>query len=211
MRIRSSIQEFSLEQYRSQMAPEPSDDPEPQTPRRFLFEVLETVLLSVLIFAGINTFSARIRVESISMLPTLSEGDFVFVNKLAYRLGEAQRGDVIVFRYPPDPEREPPYIKRVIGLPGDHLAIDGGQIYLNGELLQERYLNEALNQRDGEWQVPERALFVMGDNRNNSSDSRAWGSVPLGNVIGKAMVIYWPPEEWAVLNFPYAAAAEARK
>lgn len=211
MRIRPEIQDFSLEQYRSHAAPDPINEPEQGGSRRFFTEFLETILISVLLFAGINAVSARIRVESVSMLPTLTEGDFVFVNKLAYRLGEPQRGDVIVFRYPPDPENEPPYIKRVIGLPGDHLSIDQGQVYVNGELLQEPYLNEAINWRDGAWQVPEGALFVMGDNRNNSSDSRSWGTVPLENVIGRAVIIYWPPEEWAVMHFRTAVAAEAQK
>jgi len=176
--------------------------------RRALLDSLETVLLSLVLFLSINLVSARIRVESISMQPTLYEGNFVIVNKLAYRLGGPGRGDVIVFYYPPDPEQEP-YIKRVIGLPGDHLRIEAGQVYVNGILLSEPYTPVATN-HGGEWDVPEGSLFVMGDNRNNSSDSRAWGMVPLENVIGKAFVVYWPPEQWGLLSFPYAAAASER-
>lgn len=168
-------------------------------------EALETILLSLVIFGVINTFSARIRVESVSMQPTLYAGDFVIVNKLAYRLGEPKRGDVIVFRYPPAPEQEP-YIKRIMGLPGDRVNISGGKVTINGQLLEEPYLNVTTNQ-GGEWLVPPDSLFVMGDNRNSSSDSRAWGMVPFENVIGKALVVYWPPGKWGLLSFPSAAAA----
>jgi signal peptidase I len=173
--------------------------------RRTLLDFLETILLSLALFLSINLVSARIRVESISMQPTLYEGNFVIVNKLAYRLGEASRGDVIVFYYPPNPDQEP-YIKRVIGLPGDRLRIETGEVYVNGNRLSEPYIPVATHQ-GGEWEVPEGSLFVMGDNRNNSSDSRAWGMVPLENVIGKASLVYWPPEKWGLLSFPSAVAA----
>lgn len=172
---------------------------------RLVREVLETILLSLVIFGVINTLSARIRVESVSMQPTLYAGDFVIVNKLAYRLGEPKRGDVIVFRYPPAPEQEP-YIKRIIGLPGERVNISGGKVTINGQLLEELYLKVTTNQ-GGEWLVPPESLFVMGDNRNSSSDSRAWGMVPFENVIGKALVVYWPPGKWGVLSFPSASAA----
>jgi len=170
-----------------------------------LREALEMLVLSLMLFGVINTLSARIRVESVSMQPTLYAGNFVIVNKLAYRLGEPSRGDVIVFRYPPAPEQEP-YIKRIIGLPGDLVQITGGKVYINGGPLAEPYLGVATNQ-GGEWVVPAGSLFVMGDNRNSSSDSRAWGMVPFENVIGKALVVYWPPGKWGLLSFPSAAAA----
>ncbi len=175
--------------------------------RRFFLDVLETILLAVVLFLGINAVSARIRVESISMQPTLYAGDFVIVNKMAYKFGDPSRGDVIVFHYPPDPDREP-YIKRVIGLPGDEVKVTGGQVYVNDVPLREPYIKAAPNY-DGTWNVPENFLFVLGDNRNNSSDSHSWGMVPLENVIGKAEVVYWPPSEWQVLSQETAAAAEA--
>ena len=140
------------------------------------------------------------------MVPTLRTNDYVVVNKLAYKLGEPKRGDVIVFKYPPDPTQIP-YIKRVIGLPGDQIHIAGGRVSINGVLLNEPYLKVSTN-GGGDWTVPEDSLFVMGDNRNGSSDSRAWGMVPLDNVIGKAEVIYWPPQHWAQLHIPSAVAAE---
>ncbi len=196
-----------MENFTNQTVP----DPEPQNDAgrgwgRTILDVLETILLSVILFVGINTVSSRIRVESISMQPTLYAGNFVLVNKLAYRLGTPGRGDIIVFRYPPDPTQVP-YIKRVIGLPGDHVHIADGQVYINGQLLIEPYLTVRTN-RGGDWTVPANSLFVMGDNRNNSSDSRSWGFVPLQNVIGKAELVYWPPQKWGMLSFPYAAAAQ---
>lgn len=187
-------------------------DPEPQEPSekragfgRFLLDLFETVALSVVLFLGINAISARIRVESISMQPTLYEGDFVIVNKLAYKLGEPGRGDVIVFHYPPNPTIEP-YIKRIIGLPGDTIRVEGEQVLINGVPMQEPYI-KAPPQYSGEWKVPGDSLFVLGDNRNNSSDSHSWGMVPIDNVIGKAEVVYWPPSEWQLLNQATAAAA----
>ena len=173
---------------------------------RFLLDFFETVVLAVLLFLAINAVSARIRVESISMQPTLYEGDFVIVNKMAYKLGQPERGDVIIFHYPPDPTREP-YIKRVIGLPGDEVRVGDGKVYINGEPLNEPYIKAPPNYANS-WLVPPDSLFVLGDNRNNSSDSHSWGMVPLENVIGKAEVIYWPPSEWALLNQDWAAAAE---
>lgn len=174
--------------------------------RRFVRDILETVLLSLVLFLGINAVSARIRIESISMQPTLFAGDFVIVNKVAYRLGTPSRGDVIVFRYPPDPEREP-YIKRVVGLPGDSIQVADGKVYVNGAPIIEPYISAA-PMYEGNWTVPEDSLFVLGDNRNSSSDSHSWGMVPLPNVIGKAEVVYWPPTEWKMLNQVTAVAAE---
>lgn len=174
--------------------------------RRFVIDIVETVLLSLLLFLGINAISARIRVESISMQPTLYAGDFIVVNKLAYRLGEAERGDIIIFHYPPDPNREP-YIKRVIGLPGDKVRVEDGKVFINGDPLLEPYIS-APPQYQGSWVVPQDSIFVLGDNRNSSSDSHSWGMVPLENVIGRAEVIYWPPEDWTILNQNIATAAE---
>jgi signal peptidase I len=173
--------------------------------RRFLLDSLEILTLSVLLFLTINTVSARVRVESVSMQPTLYAGNFVIVNKLAYQLGQPERGDIIVFHYPPDPAQEP-YVKRVIGLPGDVVEIRDGRVYTNDIPAYEPYVVGG-TARGGEWQVPAKSLFVMGDNRNNSSDSRTWGMVPMELVIGKALLIYWPPQEWSWLSFPSASAA----
>ena len=198
-----------MEDFHSEIYPDPEITVPGERPgglQRFLIDVVETVLLSLLLFLGINAVSARIRIESVSMQPTLYEGDFVIVNKLAYKLGDFSRGDVIVFHYPPDPDREP-YIKRVIGLPGDRVSVQEGKVYVNNEPLREPYIS-APPVYQGLWLVPEGSLFVLGDNRNSSSDSHSWGMVPYENVIGKAEVVYWPPEEWKLLNQETAVAAE---
>jgi signal peptidase I len=194
-----------LDDYRTEVIPETDNSAGVSTWRRALVDIIETIILSVALFLGINMVSARIRVESISMQPTLHAGNFVLVNKVAYKLGSPERGDVIVFRYPPDPEQVP-YIKRIIGLSGDSIRIYDGKVYVNDQLMVEPYIASATHQ-GGEWTVPEASLFVMGDNRNNSSDSRSWGMVPMENVIGKAEVVYWPPDKWGMLNFPAAVAA----
>jgi signal peptidase I len=164
---------------------------------RFVIDILETLILSVILFAAINTVSARIRVDGASMEPTLKSGEFVIVNKLAYVLGKPKIGDVIVFHFPQDPEQE--YIKRVIGLPGDKVVIEDGRVFVNGQLLEEGYI-AASPVYSGDYDVPEDSLFVLGDNRNNSSDSHSWGYVPLDFVVGKAILIYWPPTEWGVIS-----------
>jgi signal peptidase I len=169
-------------------------------------DVLETIFLALILFLAINTVSERIRVESVSMEPTLYAGDYVIVNKLAYRLKNTpHRGDVIVFKYPPNPDSTP-FIKRVIGLPGDQVHIADGKIYINGELMYEPYL-KVTTIHGGDWTVPADQLFVMGDNRNNSNDSRSWGFVPYANIIGRAELVYLPPQHWSFLHQNIAVAS----
>lgn len=169
-----------------------------------MLDIVETLVLSALLFWGIDKVSARIRVDGYSMEPTLHNGEFVIVNRLAYRFGEPSRGDVIVFLYPRDPNQE--YIKRVIGLPGDRVRVSGGRVYVNDEPLAEPYI-AAAPRYQSEWTVPEGNLFVLGDNRNNSSDSHNWGPVPFDNVIGKALFVYWPPNSWGAIEHPVMARA----
>jgi signal peptidase I len=197
-----------MEHFQTEIIPDPVSPlggDHPGGMRRFLLDVFETVLLSLLLFLGINAISQRIRVEQISMQPTLYAGNYVIVNKLAYRLGEPQIGDIIVFHPPLDPDQKP-YIKRVIGLPGDQVVVQAGKVTINGQALDEPYIN-APPSYAGTWQVPDGSLFVLGDNRNNSSDSHSWGTVPLDLVIGKAELVYWPPEAWKMLHPDIAAAA----
>jgi signal peptidase I len=172
--------------------------------KRFLIDLIETVGLAVVLFLIINTVSARVRVDGFSMLPTLHDGEFVLVNKLAYQWGTPSRGDIIVFRSTTTNDLD--LIKRIMGLPGDKINIHNGQVVVNGQNLTEPYINAVPNY-SGEWQVPDGYLFVLGDNRNDSSDSHAWGFLPEKNVIGKAMLIYWPPPEWAMINHVQIAAA----
>jgi signal peptidase I len=171
---------------------------------RFILDIVETLLFAAILVIGINFVSARIRVDGFSMEPTLHTGEFVIINKLAYKLGEPGRGDVIVFRYPFDPQQE--YIKRVIGLPGDVVKIEGGSVFINGNKLDESYI-AAPPQYQNQITVPEDSLFVLGDNRNNSSDSHNWGPVPRDFVIGKALFVYWPPEQWGLVQNSSSASA----
>ena len=165
--------------------------------KQFAWDLVETVVLAVLLYIGINAISARVRVDGFSMRPTLDDGEFVLVNRMSYRFGAIERGDIIVFNYPANPDQE--LIKRVIGLPGDQVTINNGQVALNGYILSEPYIADA-PQYDGEWRVPDNYLFVLGDNRNNSSDSHAWGMLPIENIVGKAIVIYWPPKMWEIIR-----------
>lgn len=172
--------------------------------KHFLVDLLETVVLAFVLFLVINAVSARVRVDGLSMLPTLKDGEFVLVNRLAYRLGEPTRGDIIVFRSTTQLDLD--LIKRVIGIPGDEIQIAGGGVVVNGEALSEPYIN-AQPRYSGDWSVPAGYLFVLGDNRNDSSDSHAWGLLPLQNVIGKALLIYWPPPDWARIDHSSIAVA----
>ena len=173
----------------------PGSEPQDQSPGlfRFLVDILETLVLSVILFLGINAISARIRVDGSSMEPSLQSGEFVIVNRLAYKIGDPEIGDVVVFHFPGDPAQE--YIKRIIGLPGDSIKVDGGQVLINKLPLNEPYI-AASPRYQGSWDVPADHIFVLGDNRNNSSDSHNWGAVPMENVIGEAFFVYWPPTDW---------------
>ncbi len=171
---------------------------------RFLVDILETVLLSVILFLGINATTARVRVDGQSMIPTFDSGEFIIVSKLSYKFGEPELGDVVVFHLPRDPDQD--YIKRVIGLPGDEVIIQDGVIFVNGQELSEAYVN-ASPTYSGRWEVPEDALFVLGDNRNNSSDSHSWGPVPMEYIVGKAVFVYWPITSMGVIDHPSVALA----
>jgi signal peptidase I len=205
----------------------PSPDANPSTPvstpvtppsgsavKNFLREIFETLGLALLLFLAINLVSARVRVDGYSMFPTLDNGEFVLVSRLSYEVGDFQRGDIIVFRPPMYPE-EPflrrllglpdfnsmyeDYIKRIIGLPGDTVTIGNGEVQVNGSKLTEPYITDAPSY-SGEWVVPPDSLFVLGDNRNNSSDSHVWEFLPAQNVFGKALLVYWPVSDWTVLT-----------
>jgi signal peptidase I len=156
-------------------------------------EIVETLLLTLFIFWIVNTATGRFRIEGHSMLPTLHEGEYVIIDKLSYYLNEPERGDIIVLRFPNDRSRD--FIKRIIGLPGDHIEIAEGLVSVNGNTLTEPYIN-APPTYTGTWDVPSEQFFVLGDNRNNSSDSHNWSFLPADDVVGKAWLIYWGPESW---------------
>ena len=175
-----------------------------QTLKQFIIDLLETIILAVVLFFAINAISARVRVDGFSMVPTLQDGEYVLVNRLAYRSSVPERGDIIVFSSPKSADLD--LIKRVIGLPGDTIRIFNGEVQVNGQTLTEPYIAAAPTY-NGEWSVPEDNLFVLGDNRNDSSDSHAWGLLPLQNVIGKAVLVYWPIPEWTLIRHVETVAA----
>jgi signal peptidase I len=186
-------------------------DTQPQAPApegtkwgQIILDIVETVVLALVLFLGINAISARVRVDGYSMNPTLLDGEFVLVNRLAYRTGEMQRGDIIVFRSTTSPDLD--LIKRIIGLPGDVISVQNGQVIINGQVVSEPYIAAAPNY-NGQWKVPEGNLFVLGDNRNDSSDSHQWGLLPFDNIVGKAILIYWPPPDWTIIVHSVLLAA----
>jgi signal peptidase I len=190
--------------------------------RPLLVEIFQTVLLTLIIFAGVRSIVQNFKVDGASMEPTLHSGEYLLINKLAYlRLdgpplqlaensglaphgtdgfypfGGPRHGDIVVFKYPGGPDRD--FIKRVIGLPGDTVQIDRGRVYVNGVMLQEDYIRALPSYSSPPQQVPPDNFFVLGDNRPNSSDSHIWGYVPQANMIGKVWVSYWPPDEWGAV------------
>jgi signal peptidase I len=170
--------------------------------RALLWELIQLVLIALVTYFSINAISERIKVESISMQPSLEPGDLVIVNRLAYRLRQPQRGDIVVFEHPTNPYQGPPYIKRILGVPGDTVEVAENIVSVNGTPLNEPFTAEQPNY-NGTWEVPDDSLFVLGDNRNRSSDSHIWGMVPIENVIGKAVIVYWPPGHWQIVQNPY--------
>ena len=131
--------EHNLDQFHTETIAEPQEKEEKRSGfLRFVIDVVETLVLSIVLFAAINTVSARIRVDGASMEPTLQSGEFVIVNKLAYFFGDPDVGDVIVFHFPRDPDQE--YIKRIIGLPGDRVEVNDGEVFVNGKILDEDYI-----------------------------------------------------------------------
>lgn len=171
----------------------------------FLLETLQTIVLAVVLYFAIDSVVARVRVENISMEPTLMPGQFILVNKLSPKLNDINRGDIIVFHYPIDPRED--YIKRVIGIPGDTIEVRGNMVYVNGNAIKEPYI-AAEPSYNGSWVVPVSELFVLGDNRNQSSDSHAWGFVPWANIVGKALIIYWPLDQLKTLSQPIVVSAK---
>ncbi|MEA5550757.1 signal peptidase I [Anabaena cylindrica UHCC 0172] len=146
----------------------------------------------------IRTFIAEPRlIPSESMYPTLQTGDRLVVEKVSYRFHLPKTGDIVVFKSPPELQRRgyeanQAFIKRVIGMPGEVISVAKGKVYLNGEPLQEKYIAEPPNQPFPPVTVPENEFFVMGDNRNDSNDSRYWGFLPQKNLIGRATFRFWP-------------------
>jgi len=177
-----------------------------------LFEIVETLVLTLVIFLVIQTFIAQpYRVEQMSMEQTLEPDQYVLVDKLTPRFDTYKRGDIVVFNPPANwTQQKTPFIKRVIGVGDDRIQIrEDGKVYVNGVALAEPYLFKAEGRAQpttisdqSDWTVPKDELFVMGDHRASSADSRAFGSIDVSNVIGRAWLRYWPFDTFGVLQTP---------
>jgi signal peptidase I len=168
-------------------------------------EALQTAFLVVLLLVGARGLLQNFRVEGPSMQPTLATGQFLWVNKAAYFqldhrfvFGGPQRGDIAVLVAPGDQE-DFDLIKRVIGLPGDTLQVERGQVLINGQALQEPYIRFHAAYNVPAMTIPEGQYFVLGDNRANSRDSHLGWLVPAENLVGRAWLSYWPPAAWGVM------------
>lgn len=161
-------------------------------------EIVETIALTILIFLAIHFTVQNYQISGPSMQNTLHSGQFVLVNKLAYLFHEPERGDVIVFHEPDQPGRD--LIKRVIGLPGDKIVLDGSTVTVDGVQLNEPYITQKYNPGAMNQTVPAGEYFVLGDNRPVSEDSRYFGFVPKDYIVGKAILVYWPLNQWQMLN-----------
>ncbi len=201
-----------------------------------LREVAETLLIALVIFVAVRAIVLNFRVDGLSMEPSLKNNEMLLVNRnaylsydkdtwfgwipgvnseegdIVYPFGKPERGDIVVVDPPASASADKPYIKRVIGEPGDEVEIRDDHVFINGQQLVEPYLPAGLettcepgrNQVCGPLTVPEDAVLVLGDNRNNSEDSRFFGVVPIDDVIGKTVVTYWPRDEFGpVPHFDY--------
>lgn len=177
-----------------------SDHKSQQDEGSWIGELGRTVALSIILALGIRTFIAEARwIPSESMVPTLKINDKLIVDKLSYRFTAPQRGDIVVFSPTDnikknDPTLKDAFIKRVIGLPGDKVEVKGGRVYINDQPQREDYIKEAPVYQFDAVIVPPDSYLVLGDNRNNSYDSHFWGFVPRDNIIGRAIVRFWPPD-----------------
>jgi len=161
-------------------------------------DILEVLVTSFAIFLFVYLLILQPhKIKGNSMEPNYHDGEYLLTDKLTYRFKEPQRGDVVVFKPPVSPDDE--YIKRIIGLPGEVISIKDGSFYVNGELLDEKYIpgeittkGKAFLPNNSEKTVPNGSYFVAGDNREASSDSRYWGFVTKDKITGKAWFIYWP-------------------
>ncbi len=184
----------------------------------FLVDIAQTLLIAGVLFLIIyKTLVAPFQVNGQSMFPNFHDGEYVLTNLIGFEdlfvykvhFGKLKLGDVVVFKAPPDPSKD--YIKRVIGVAGDTVMIQNGDVYLNGKLLdQSSFLGAEVKTYGGAFMpegvtktVPQGNYFVMGDNRGGSSDSREWGFVPQDVVIGTSMLVYWPVNEVRIVKNPY--------
>jgi signal peptidase I len=176
---------------------------------RVLRELAETLVLIAIVYTIVNLATVRFFIEGPSMQPSFQAGQFLVVSRLSYLFAEPQRGEIVVFDRPDDDylAEDPLLIKRIIGLPGDTIEFRAQQLYINGELRPEPYINEPCEPnrcRDNTWTLGPGQYFMMGDNRNDSSDSRVFGAVNRDRLVGQAIFRYWPlPDFGSVWHYRF--------
>jgi signal peptidase I len=174
----------------------------------FVMDILETIAFVGSLFIVIYLFILQPnQVKGASMEPTFQSGDYIITSKITYKFKKMERGDVVVFNSPKNPNIE--YIKRIIGLPGDKVMVKDGEVYVNDQILPETYISTKTNLWEGGFLkegepiiVPDNYLFVMGDNRPRSSDSREFGPIPISSIVGTVIYRYFPPNKVGVINNP---------
>lgn len=172
----------------------------------FFADIFETIIVALAVFLLTYFFLIQPhRVQGDSMLPNFQNGELILTDKISYRIRQPARGDIIVFRAPTDPGKD--FIKRIVALPGEKVKLLDGKIYINESPLKESYLPYDSTSASGSYlregieiSIPEGKYFVMGDNRNHSSDSREWGAVGKATIVGRAFIIYWPPPSFALVQ-----------
>ncbi len=168
-------------------------------------EIIETLLLTFFIFWLVHSLIGRYRIDGSSMNPTLQDGEYLIINNLGYLLDEPEKGDIVVFRHP---RNELNLIKRVVGVPGDQVEINNRTVWINGEVQEEPFIADSPNY-GGSWVVPDGQYFVLGDNRNNSSDSHSWGFLTRREFVGEGVVCLLAPERLG-RNYPFCAGGRLR-
>jgi signal peptidase I len=165
---------------------------------RLVRELIETIAFTLLVFLLIRFAAQSFRVDGESMEPGLHTDEFVMVDKVTYLFHAPERGDIIVFHYPVDTSRD--FIKRVIGVPGDVVSTTSTNIIVDGQTLHEPYIRVPFNFEINTWKLGPNQYFVMGDNRDNSLDSRSWGLLDKSYIVGKVVAVYWPVTNWEFIN-----------
>ncbi len=200
-------------------SPETADPAEADQPgvwavvKAIIKEIAETIFLALVLVFLIQLVIRNFRVDGQSMEPNLHHGQYLMVDKVSYRLPfnlrPPQYGDVIVFVPPRQPDKD--FIKRIIGLPGDTVEVTKGVVYVNNQLVGNTYQARLDKFSMPALVVPADEIFVMGDNRPNSNDSRNWGTLKIGKIVGRAWISYWPPETWGLIpnDAPTATATLA--
>ena len=165
--------------------------------KSFLREALITIAMAVVIFFILQSTVSNFVIVETCMEPNFVEDERILVNKVIYRFGEPERGDVIILHPPLNPETL--FIKRVVGLPGETVEVKDGTVYINGKKLDEPYIKEPPRYTMSETKIPQNEYFVLGDNRNNANDSHNGWTVPRQSIIGKAWLSVWPISEWELI------------